>query len=779
MLTSTLSPHELMNKFNLDYLETSLSEKNRAYVNLKDEKGNFLIHRAARTGHSNLILEIIFAGAEVNYLSLKKETALWVALKYGHYLTAEILIACGASKELARRAGHFEKEKLMRQPDLSDFWLRNNKRALYNLDNLTVKPETFSAILLWQIRHPNNAKNSLFPIMKAQLYSPAATEEKWIPAVDASGMSRVELLIDQMQNKLMELACLARQESCSALAHEIDIFLDNSGHLEKKAESKESFSNYAEYFTCFEKAYKEDNFCLLFKLLKNSYADFIFPLLVKSLNKPLTTFWIISNRKNLPSLAATDLSYESSALSEMKLDTRLIHLEEDGFTALTQSELLNSMVSICGGKLGLLSHIVDSLICSDTESKSKLRLFFNLNEKNNIHFLVLLLAALAEYYNLPNLMNINVKQNKTSFFIMNPPKDEYSMQLVASYFDRFKVKVNDLPCQNLSMPSSDILQIILGYLDDKQRQDILKSKELSPLLNFSLRNTIALQSTQEAVLKNRLEELNQVMEQFLDALNLVYRMGYPNNCNKKLSFISLAITLGLVAFEIYYLVKLTNYIHLLDETEGSKVIPEPTAHATCYDLYTDYTNYLDKYINERNFCGSYLPERSTAGDQQALFVIGQIITDLALFISCGYVIYYNYRLRPNSHAEDFANLEIKIYPHLASSTANLKLKLQETKQSVSPLPGASLIPDIKDITRLRDAENKRQSIETYQLHIKRLLWDLNSTRDIAIDITDTASPQSLKPNESSSSSSLTEPLLKREDPVESKSPVSSINSKFI
>lgn len=708
MLDRLANPHHLIKKSqDFDLLKLKLRERYADYANIKDEKDNTLLHHAARIGHVSLILEIIYAGCAVNARTKQKETALWIALKHGHFLAADILLACGASKESAEHAGKLEKTQLQQQ-DRAPFWLKNNERALNDLKKLYVKSEIVSALLFWQIRHPVKNKNSLFTLIKPQLYN---------LILDESASSGDQMLIEQMETIFSELILLAREKEYESLARELQFIAGKE--IEKRVEKEiKFFDTIEDRVSQIKEAYDHNDFCLLFELFKTLDESRIFSWLIASGNHSLINFWLVSQGKDLYTLAP-DLFFTAQNVA-----------------SLSEANLLGQLVLFCGGKIGLLSHIIDENIKIGIPLTAKLRLFSHLVKYDEAVALDLLMGSLAEQCPFEELLNIKIITENNHFYLLNPPENPYVAQFLKFNMNLLRLEVENLQKLNQPIFSPEILQIVFSYLDPSERSEILDSKNLGPMFHCALRMTQLRPSTQEESTRFRLDEVHLAMANFFEELDQVYVKGYKGY-KKTLSVVIFLMTLSLAALELFFLINLIMAKKELDNGLGATHILPPASHKTCLDIYQE--RHKENFPNEVNFCQIFLTAMNAIDERLSGVILANVTTGFILLVSIKGVFDYFFQLRPGAPKDNFKEMAISNFPHLESSTKAMQIIFAREKKADLPLPGIHSMPDITGLENISDVRKKIEALETYYDHIERMRFDLaDKTKDAKIDVSNDA-----------------------------------------
>lgn len=106
------------------------------HPNHRDIHVLFPLTLAAREGVLNIVLSLIYAGADVNPDTLNTKTPLYLALEYRHFLVAQVLMIYGANATAIHHTA-----------DQSE-----QKEVAYSLEKLKINPDIASATLLWAMK---------------------------------------------------------------------------------------------------------------------------------------------------------------------------------------------------------------------------------------------------------------------------------------------------------------------------------------------------------------------------------------------------------------------------------------------------------------------------------------------------------------------------------------------------------------------------------------------------------------------------------------------------
>ncbi len=713
------SPHKLINKReHFEILKFLLRQNDSEYANMKDEAGYSLLHRAVQMGHLEFVLEIIYAGGRINEFTQQKETPLWLAIKHGHYLIAEVLLAAGANKNAAARTGFPEHHTRL------------------ELENMRLKPEIVTALLFWEICYSSKKRPSLFYLIKQQLYD---------YFVDANGtISKEKLFLDALEEALLQLALLAKQKGADSFLQAIkEVFEDKLNKAEPIPNAiHRSTESFAELI---KKSYEQNDFFSLFDLKEQGNEIRIFAFLLTEKNYSLLNFWLVSQAKDLYAFAP-EMIYNPDP---------------------TQDTLMTNLIDYCHGSVGLLTHVINDGMQAGTLSPAKNILFKKLSQAGNMPTALALFKTSFMKQCGYDLSDAVITIQNDDFHVSKPPQQLPVARLLNVYINVFNLKKIQPESQHTAR--QDIFKIIVGYLDEKEQQTLLTfGPQILDDLFYQAVYQVSVIPKNEL---SRFEDLEKVMIDFLKELDEAYKLGHQGwmKCVSLLAFI---IMLSLLIAEIYHFVMFPDYKSSLKDLMEKRVIPHPRNYVNCLQVYDDDTR--DFSQNDYRYCDSLIRQMADLFFLHVLTIFGNILTDLSAIPIFMSIHHFFCKLKKGEPKENFACEPVANYPLLRSATEGMQRKFAEEEKADPRLPGSHLMPDIKDVETLGALEAKRKSVVGYLSHIQRIRTDLTGEHDVTLDI---PYPLSSSPNhkwysQSDCNSDLTIALLGEEKDEIKMSPIS-------
>jgi hypothetical protein len=146
--------------------------------------GHTALQIAAKQGCREIVLCLLSHGAPVDAVGNHQETPFYDAIKYGHTLVAQILLACGASQDRARQ----------RAQEL------NQERLAEDISGLTVNAAIIRNILLWSANTVYNV-NYLFDQIKPHL--DLLSNDERVAIVEVMTLKRGEVLAPSQMSTLV------------------------------------------------------------------------------------------------------------------------------------------------------------------------------------------------------------------------------------------------------------------------------------------------------------------------------------------------------------------------------------------------------------------------------------------------------------------------------------------------------------------------------------------------------------------------------------------------